>query len=81
MLFNSTEFLFFFLPVVLLGFLALRRAGLPRLVMAWLTACSLFFYAWWNPNYLLLLILSAVVNYNLGVRLARGGADNGRGWL
>ena len=48
MLFNSSEFLFFFLPAVVLGFLWLQRLGQRRLIIAWLTACSLFFYAWWN---------------------------------
>jgi alginate O-acetyltransferase complex protein AlgI len=81
MLFNSSEFLFFFLPIVLLGFLALQKAGHKRLLMAWLTASSLFFYAWWNPSYLFLLIFSAIVNYNLGVRLSRGSATDGKAWL
>jgi len=81
MLFNSTEFLFFFLPIVYLGFRLLQTAHRQRLVMAWLTASSLFFYAWWNPSYLYLLILSAVVNYNLGAHLSRSGGSGGRAWL
>lgn len=78
MLFNSIEFLFFFLPAALLGFHALRRLGNREILIVWLVACSLFFYAWWNPIYLLLLALSAAVNYNLGRILAGSG---GRGWL
>jgi D-alanyl-lipoteichoic acid acyltransferase DltB (MBOAT superfamily) len=66
MLFNSIEFLFFFLPVVLFGFIVLQRRGKSRLVMAWLTLSSLFFYGWWNPTYLWLLGLSIAVNYSLG---------------
>ncbi len=81
MLFNSSLFLFYFLPFVLLGFLALQKAGNQRLVMVWLIACSLLFYAWWNVSYLLLLILSIVVNYNLGLRLSRDGPAGGRVWL
>lgn len=81
MLFNSTEFLFLFLPTVYLGFLLLQSTRRPRLVMAWLTASSLLFYAWWNPSYLFLLILSTVVNYNLGAHLSRAGREGGRGWL
>ncbi|CAA0123817.1 Peptidoglycan O-acetyltransferase [Halioglobus japonicus] len=81
MLFNSIEFLFFFLPAVLLGFLLLQRLGHLRPIKFWLVACSLFFYAWWNPVYLLLLLLSAGVNYSLGRVLAKGGKDQGRQWL
>ncbi|MFT4518476.1 MAG: alginate O-acetyltransferase complex protein AlgI [Halioglobus sp.] len=77
MLFNSIEFLFFFLPMVLAGFLLLQRIGNLRLIMLWLTACSLFFYAWWNPIYLLLLLVSGGVNYTLGGILAKGGKEQG----
>ena len=78
MLFNSIEFLFVFLPLVLLGFHALRRLGNRESMIIWLVFCSLFFYAWWNPVYLFLLLGSLVVNYNLGRRLAANGS---RGWL
>lgn len=81
MLFNSIEFLFFFLPVVLVVFLLLQRFGSLRLILLWLVACSMFFYAWWNPIYLLLLIFSACVNYSLGLMISRGGKDRGGHWL
>ncbi len=77
MLFNSIEFLFFFLPVVLAGFLLLQKLGNIRLVMLWLVGCSLFFYAWWNPVYVLLLIFSACVNFSIGKLLVRGGKEKG----
>ena len=80
MLFNSIEFLFFFLPLVFLGFLLLRRLGDNRVLIAWLTLSSLFFYGWWNPVYLLLIGLSAGVNYNLGRHLA-GRKGAGDVWL
>ncbi|NOQ64205.1 MAG: hypothetical protein GQ582_06810 [Methyloprofundus sp.] len=35
----------------------------------WLVAASLFFYAWWNPVYLWLLIFSIAFNYTVGVIL------------
>lgn len=78
MLFNSIEFLFVFLPVVLAGFLLLQTIGNLRLIIIWLVGCSLFFYAWWNPVYLLLLIFSGCVNYSLGVFLAKGGREKGQ---
>ena len=69
MLFNSIEFLLFFLPIVLAGHLLLLRSGLSAL--PWLLAASLFFYGWWEPRYLVLLVGSATVNFLLAHALAR----------
>lgn len=66
MLFHSIEFLFYFLPVTWLGFLFLVKAKRYRAVLGWLTAASLFFYSWWNPSYLWLILLSIAGNYTLG---------------
>ncbi len=70
MLFNSYVFIFIFLPLTLLGFFALGRRGHRELAIAWLVLASLFFYGWWNPVYLLLLLASIVVNYSLGRSLS-----------
>jgi alginate O-acetyltransferase complex protein AlgI len=68
MLFNSPEFIFIFLPVTLLiYFLLTRRAGLSAKV--WLVIASLFFYGWWKPEYLILILLSITVNYFLGKKI------------
>lgn len=71
MLFNSSSFLFGFLPIVLAGFVALSRLGQQRLAGIWLTAASLFFYGWWNPIYLPLLLGSMIFNYVLGGYLVK----------
>ncbi len=76
MLFNSAQFLFLFLPVLLLVFFWLGRMS-HRMAAAWLMAGSLFFYGWWNPVYLGLLLASILFNYVVGVGLARG---NEAGW-
>lgn len=65
MLFNSYAFLFLFLPLVLLGFFRLARTS-RRLAALWLAGASLFFYGWWNPTYVLLLLISIGGNYALG---------------
>src|SRR4051812_37536822 len=65
MLFNSTIFLFGFLPVTLLLFFVLGRVSIPA-ARVWLAGASLFFYAWWNPPYLILLVLSIVFNFGVG---------------
>jgi len=66
MLFNSYVFLLLFLPIVLAVFFALgpQRNGVPAKL--WLLAASLFFYAWWNPPYILLLLASIGLNYAVG---------------
>ncbi|HEX4000130.1 MAG TPA: MBOAT family O-acyltransferase [Pirellulales bacterium] len=61
MLFHTWPFLVFML-VVLPVFSALRRTPLW---IPWLLAASYFFYGWWNPYYLLLVIYSTALDYLL----------------
>src|SRR5665213_2171576 len=61
MLFHRWIFLVFLL-IVLPVFFVLRRT---RLWIPWLLTASYFFYAWWNPFYLLLVIYSTVLDYLL----------------
>jgi len=75
MLFNSTEFLFVFLPALLIVFFQLARVS-RRLAAGWLALGSLFFYGWWNPAYVTLLLGSIGFNYTVGRALAQG-ADVG----
>ena len=63
MLFSSAEFLFLFLPLSLLGFHLARAYRGGRAAMAVTVAASLFFYGWWNPPYLLLILTSVGVNF------------------
>jgi alginate O-acetyltransferase complex protein AlgI len=78
MLFNSSEFLFGFLPATLLIFFLSARIS-QRLAIAWLTMASLFFYAWWNPVWLPLLMASIGFNNLAGRAIARH--PNKRGLL
>ena len=70
MLFNSYEFIFGFLPVVLVGFylLGARRRDWALL---WLTLASLGFYAWWRPINVLLIAPSILINLGLARLLER----------
>ena len=61
MLFHTWPFLVFLL-VVLAGFFALRKT---RLWLPWLTVASYFFYGWWNPYYLFLVLYSTVLDFCL----------------
>jgi D-alanyl-lipoteichoic acid acyltransferase DltB (MBOAT superfamily) len=66
-LFNSYIFIFLFLPVTLAGFYLIGGRGHHRVAISWLVACSLFFYGWWNPAYLGLILASILFNYAMGM--------------
>ena len=66
MLFNSYEFLFGFLPLVLIVYFVLGRGASTLAAIGSLTAASFFFYGWWNPVYVALLAGSVVFNYAVG---------------
>ena len=70
MLFNSFEFIFIFLPIVFFGHFYLCSRRLTVASKIWLVSASLFFYGWWNPLYLPLILTSALVNYTVGRRLS-----------
>lgn len=74
MLFNSYAFLLAYLPVTILGFFLLGRYG-KAAGAAWLSACSLFFYAWWDYRYLVLLLASITGNYIVGSYIAQNAAS------
>ena len=73
MLFNSYAFLFLFLPITLLGYFILQKAGKGswndgRYISvgnAFLLAASFVFYGWNRPAYILVLVSSMAVNYGL----------------
>ncbi len=63
MVFSSPLFLFLFLPAVLTVYFLLP--GL-RARNGWLLLASLFFYAWGEVGFILLLLISTLVNFELG---------------
>ena len=72
MLFTSLEFLFLFFPVVLgINFLLPEKAR-----NYWLTIASLFFYAWGEPTFVIVMILSIVLNYFMALRISEISEDN-----
>jgi D-alanyl-lipoteichoic acid acyltransferase DltB (MBOAT superfamily) len=68
-LFNSYEYLIYFLPAAALGFFAFGEH--PRWAVRWLVVASLFFYGWWNPAHLPLIVASIAVNFWLAHRIQR----------
>lgn len=67
MVFSSLIFVFLFLPVTVIGYYAVGK----RFQNIALLTASLFFYAWGEPTYVLLMILSISVNYAIGLLLER----------
>ena len=61
MLFHTWPFLVFLL-VVLPVFFALRKT---RFWLPWLTLASYFFYGWWNPYYLFLVLYATLLDFSL----------------
>ena len=63
MLFSSITFLFLFLPIML----AVYYIAPPQWKNLLLLAGSLIFYAWGEPVYIILMILSILLNYFCGM--------------
>ncbi len=59
MLFSSMSFLFMFLPIVLLLYLVTKKE-LHNLI---LLIASVVFYAWGEPKYLAIMLLTIIINY------------------
>ncbi len=67
MVFSSAAFLFAFLPLTLVGYYFLPR----RFRNVFLMCASLLFYAWGEPKFVLIMILSIVMNYVFGLLVVR----------
>jgi alginate O-acetyltransferase complex protein AlgI len=76
MLFNSPVFLFLFLPIAVLAFFVIGRYAGKRSAFTFLVIASLFFYAWWNPRYVLLIVGSMVLNFWLGKQQQKAGGGH-----
>ena len=68
MLFNSTSFLYYFLPITYFMFWLLRTK-MQRYV--WLTITGYVFYSYWNPKYCILMALSTAISYLAGLGFLR----------
>ena len=75
MVFSSTVFLFIFLPAVTAAYYVIGHALTRRMTVknGILLAASLVFYAWGEPVYIVLMVISILFNYFIGrdIDLAR----------
>ncbi len=76
MLFNSYIFIFAFLPITFTLYFLLARYKNGEAAITFLVLASLFFYGWWNPAYLVLMLISIGVNYTIGESIVRYRAAN-----
>lgn len=76
MVFSSTIFIFFFLPVTLAGYFVMPSI---RTKNFWLLATSLFFYFWGGSAFFPIILYSIILNYfgGLGIGyLQKIGGEN-----
>lgn len=66
MVFSSFTFLWIFLPIVLIGAILTKKKGSN----VFLLLMSILFYAWGEPKYVVLLILSITMNYLCGIEIS-----------
>jgi len=66
MLFNSYEYIFFFLPITFFIYFFLLNRRMIAGAKGFLVFASLFFYSWWNVAYLPLILTSMLFNYVIG---------------
>lgn len=76
MLFNSIDFGVFFPTVFLLYWLMGR--GPLKLQNSLIVMASYLFYGWWDWRFLLLIVLSTVVDYGVGRLLKNEERENRR---
>lgn len=70
MLFSSPVFIYFFLPIVVFIYYVFLRKN-RTLQNVFLFVVSLFFYAWGEPKFVLVMLLSIVMNWFLGILVDR----------
>ncbi len=67
MLFSGIPFLFYFLPAVVIGYFLMPRCAKN----GFLLLSSLFFYAWGEPKYLALMVISIILFYLYGLAIEK----------
>ena len=76
MLFNSYEFIFFFLPIAVITYYTAGILWNQYFANTALVALYYFFYAWWEPVYAPVLAGLTVGNYLIGAAIAKNRESN-----
>lgn len=64
MVFSSLLFIWIFLPIVFIGYYFFSDIQYRNV---FLLVCSLLFYAWGEPVYILLMFFSILMNWGIGI--------------
>ena len=67
MVFSTYEFIFLFLPIVLIGYFLLGKLKSKKIQQIFLIIASLFFYGYYNVSYLAIILSSVLVNYGMSI--------------
>ena len=68
MVFSSTIFLFMFLPLFIICYFLAKKTSTKNII---LFIFSLIFYAWGEPYYIFLMLLSIIINYYLTILMSK----------
>lgn len=71
MVFSSYIFIFAFLPIVIIIYYLLSLVNNSLYQRIFLVAASLFFYGYYNVKYLMLIIISMVLNYGFAIMIQK----------
>ncbi len=71
MLFNSPEFIYFFLPFSIATWWILQKLERENDAQLLVIICSAYFYGWWDTRYVPLLIGNAIGNFFLGWKISK----------
>ena len=71
MVFSSLVFLYFYLPIVMIIYLFLGNRGRNILLLV----SGLFFYAWGEPFYIIIMLISTLIDYNAGLIMDKNKDD------
>lgn len=71
MLFNSYIFMLLFFPLCLIGYFGLNHMCRYTLAQAFLLGMSLWFYGYFNPSYLAIILVSIAANYGFTQLMGR----------
>jgi alginate O-acetyltransferase complex protein AlgI len=77
MVFSSITFLFYFLPIFYIIYYLLPKSARNW----WVLVASIFFYAWGAPEFILILILSSIVDFNLVRAIPKSNKQKARALL
>ncbi len=79
MVFSSHIFIFYFLPIVVgIYYLLLWLKAGVAVRHLFLTVAGMAFYGWWNPWFVLLMLGTTTLDYNLGRMIIRAGPNERR---